>query len=90
MHSCSFCQLFNLVFVIVKYGIRYEFIEKGKRGGGGGEREWIPPPPPPPTGSGCHSELALSEVASLNFSVEMEKWAKSPVSLVHRWQKYLG
>ena len=77
MHSCSFCQLFNLVFVIVKYGIRYEFIEKGKRGGGG-------------NGSGCHSELALSEVASLNFSVEMEKWAKSPVSLVHRWQKYLG
>ena len=78
MHSCSFCQLFNLVFVIVKYGIRYEFIEKGGGGGGGGN------------GSGCHSELALSEVASLNFSVEMEKWAKSPVSLVHRWQKYLG
>ena len=73
MHSCSFCQLFNLVFVIVKYGIRYEFIEKGKRGGGGGN------------GSGCHSE-----VATLNFSVEMENWAKSPVSLVHRWQKYLG
>lgn len=51
---------------------------KKENGGGGGN------------GSGCHSELALSEVASLNFSVEMEKWAKSPVSLVHRWQKYLG
>lgn len=53
-------------------------LKKENGGGGGGN------------GSGCHSELALSEVASLNFSVEMEKWAKSPVSLVHRCQKYLG
>lgn len=77
MHSCSFCQLFNLVFVIVKYGIRYEFIEKGKRGGGGG--------------TGVDATLNLPSLKlPLNFSVEMEKWAKSPVSLVHRWQKYLG
>ena len=52
---------------------------KKENGGGGGGK-----------GGGGPSELAPPEVASLNFSVEMEKWAKSPVSLVHRWQKYLG
>lgn len=42
-------------------------------------------------GTGVDATLNLPSLKlPLNFSVEMEKWAKSPVSLVHRWQKYLG